>query len=112
LEINPYREPPALAALRFALEPAAWIAIYFAWGFVPLVLAIAAVSVFSVPGDKHMVVIKTPGKVRILIELALAVAGVAAAHQAWRIPPASVLLLAFAVLFAASRRRLRWLWQH
>ena len=107
-----YREPAALVALRFALELIAWIAIYYAWGFIALVFAIAAVAVFSVPGDKHMVVIKVPGKLRILIEAALAITGVAATHRAWGVPTASALLLATAILFAASRQRLRWLLQH
>ncbi len=112
METEPYREPPAVAALRFVLEVIAWIAIYFAWGWVPLALAMAALSLLSVPGDKHMVVIRVSGPVRIVVELVVVIAGTAAARQAWSTGAAAALLLAFVVLFAAARTRLRWLWQH
>ena len=112
METEPYREIPALAALRFILEVIAWVAIYFAWGWIPLAFAILAVSVFSVPGDKHRVIIKVSGPIRIALEVALAIAGVAAAHKVLAIPPASTLLLIYALMFAASRKRLRWLWAH
>jgi hypothetical protein len=112
LETEPYREPPTLAGLRFILELIAWIAIYFAWGWIPLVFAVAALALLSVPGDKHMVVIRVPGPLRILIEAVVAAAGIFAAAQAWSVTAAGTLLIAFAFLFAASRRRLRWLWQH
>jgi hypothetical protein len=112
LETEPYREPATLVALRFALELIAWIAIYFAWGWIPLVFAVAALALLSVPGDKHMVVIKIAGPLRILVEAVVAAAGVIAAGRAWSTTAAGALLFAFAVLFAASRRRMRWLWQH
>lgn len=112
METEPYREIPALAALRFILEVIAWVAIYFAWGWIPLAFAVLAVSVFSVPGDKHMVIIKVSGPIRIVLEVALAIAGVAAAHKVLAIPPAGTLLLIYALMFAASRKRLRWLLAH
>jgi hypothetical protein len=112
LETDPYREIPALAALRFILEVIAWVAIYFAWGWIPLVFAVAALTIFSVPGDKHMVVVKVPGWVRIALEVAVAIAGVAAAHKVLSIPPAGTFLLIYAIMFAASRKRMRWLLHH
>jgi hypothetical protein len=112
LATEPYTEPVALSALRFALEVAAWIAIYFAWGWIPLALAIATLSLCSVPGDKHMVVIRVNGPTRILLEALVAACGIAAARLAWSVPAALVLLTGFIVLFALSRSRLRWLWHH
>jgi hypothetical protein len=112
LATEPYSEPATLAALRFVLEVAAWVAIYFAWGWIPFALALAALSVFSVPGDKHMVLIQVGGRMRILLEVLVALAGLVAAVQAWFLAAAGVLLVANVFLFAASRARLHWLWQH
>ena len=112
METDTYQELPALAALRFILEVVSWVAIYFAWGWIPLALAISALTLFSVPGDKHRVFIRVPGPVRIALEVALAVAGTAAAYQVWLIPSASALLFFNGILFVASRRRLTWLVHH
>ena len=112
MAIEPYGESKAPAALRFVLEVLAWLAIYFAWGWIPLALAMAALSLLSVPGDKHMVVLPVSGPVRIMVEALVAGAGIVAAAQAWSWIVGAVLLGAFAVLFATSRPRLRWLWQH
>jgi hypothetical protein len=110
LETDPYREPAALAALRFALEVFAWIAIYFAWGWPFLILAVAVLSVFSVPGDKHKVVIPISGKARIALEIIVFVAGVAGAYLVWSVPSASVVALIIAVMFVSSHRRMIFLW--
>jgi len=107
-----FREPPALAAMRFILEVIAWLSIYFAWGWLALILAVAILAIPSTPGDKHMIVLPVPGKVRLLVEAVVALAGVAAAHQVWSVPRAGTLLFFYALLFAASRQRVRWLWQH
>ena len=112
METDTFQEQPALAALRFILEFVSWVAIYFAWGGVPLALAVAALTLFSVPGDKHRVFIRVPGPLRIAIEVAVVVAGAAAAYKVWLIPSASVLLFFNAMLFVASRRRLTWLLHH
>ena len=107
-----YREPPALAALRFMLELFAWIAIYFAWGWPLLILAVAALSVFNVRGDKHRVVIAVPGKLRIAIELVVLLAGAFAAYRVWSVPSTSAYSLAVAIMFVSSHRRMVFLWQH
>lgn len=112
LATNPYREPPALAALRFGLEVVAWIAIYFAWGWPLLILAVATLSLLNVPGDKHTVVIAIPGKVRIALELLVFAAGVIGAYLVWQVPPASVLALIVAIMFVSSHRRMVFLWSH
>jgi hypothetical protein len=112
LATEPYREAPALAALRFILEVISWVAIYFAWGWVPLALVVAALSLFCVPGDKHLVAIKVKGPVRLGIEALAALAGVAAAYLSASIWVAGGLLVAFLVVYAASRTRLEWLSRH
>lgn len=112
METDPYREPPALAALRFALEVVAWIAIYFAWGWPFLIVAVALLSLLNVPGDKHVVVIPIPGKVRIAIELFVFIAGIVACYQIRSIPSASALSLAIAIMFVSSHRRMTFLWSH
>lgn len=105
-----YKEPPALAALRFGLEVVAWVAIYFAWGWPFLILTIALLSSLSVPGDKHKVVVSIPGKARIALELAVFVAGAVACYRVWQVPSTSAYCLAVAVMFASSHRRMRFLW--
>ena len=72
----------------------------------------AALSLFSVPGDKHVVVVRVSGRVRIALEAMIAVAGVVAALQAWFLAAAVLLLLGNLILFGLSRQRLSWLWQH
>jgi hypothetical protein len=112
LETDPYREPPALAALRFALEVAAWIAIYFAWGWPFLIVAVALLSLLNVPGDKHVVVIPISGKIRILIELAVFAAGIYACYLIWSVTSVSAFSLAVAIMFVSSHRRMLFLWNH
>ena len=109
---DPYREPPALAALRFGLEVVAWIALYFAFGWPYAVLAIALLSVFSVRGDKHKVIVAIPGKLRILLEAAVFLAGALAVYRVWSVPSVSVYLLIVAIMFASSHRRMNFLWHH
>lgn len=119
METEPYREPPALAALRFALEVTAWVAIYFAWGWPFLILAVALLSLLSVPGDKHRVVIAVPGKLRIALEILVFAAGVVGVYQVirrtsggWSVPATSLLTLVIAVMFVSSHRRMMFLWNH
>jgi hypothetical protein len=112
LETNPYREPPVLAGLRFALELVAWIAIYFAWGWPPVILAMALLMLFNVRGDKHRVVIPIPGKLRILLELIVFVSGAVASYKVWSVPSTSAYSLAVAVMMVSSHRRMMFLWNH
>ena len=112
METDPYREPPALAALRFALEVIAWVAIYFAWGWPFLIVAVALMSLLNVRGDKHVVVVAIPGKARIALELMVFIAGIVACYRIWRIPSASALAFAIAIMFVSSHRRMTFLWSH
>lgn len=101
-----------LAGLRFALEVVAWVAIYFAWGWPFLILAIALLAALSVPGDKHKVIIPIPGKARILLEIAAFVAGGIASYRVWSFPSTSIYALVVAVMFVSSHRRMTFLWNH
>ena len=112
METNPYREPPVLAGLRFALELIAWVAIYFAWGWPFVILAMALLSLFNVRGDKHRVAVAIPGKLRILIELIVFVAGAVACYKVWAVPSTSAYSLAVAVMMMSSHRRMVFLWNH
>ncbi|MBI4410251.1 MAG: hypothetical protein HY561_11115 [Gemmatimonadetes bacterium] len=103
-------ESPLLAGYRFLLELAAWVAIYFAWSWIALVLAVAALSLFSVPGDKHLVLVRIPGPMRILLEAGVGAAGIAAAGRVGGSPAALLLAAAYLALFGLSWRRLAWMW--
>lgn len=112
METEPYHEPAALAALRFALEVVAWVSIYFAWGLPFLILVVALLSTLTVRGDKHPVVIAIPGKLRIALEIAVFAAGAVAMYQVWKIPSVSAFALVVAIMFVSSRRRMHFLWHH
>lgn len=108
---TPFDEEPWIAGLRFALELVAWLAIFFAWGWVPLVLAVAALALFNVRGDKHVVLLQVGGPIRIGLEALVAAVGIVAAFVNWGIAAGLPLLVAFLALFALSHRRVAWLWR-
>ncbi|MGQ0814593.1 MAG: hypothetical protein ACT4O1_09015 [Gemmatimonadota bacterium] len=112
METNPYREPSALAGLRFALEVLAWVTIYFAFGWPFMILALALLALLNVPGDKHRVIVPIPGKLRIVLEIAVFVAGGIAIYRVWSFPSVSIYSLVVAIMFVSSHRRMRFLWQH
>lgn len=112
-ELSPH-DTPLAAGTRFGIEVIAWIA--GPWAVAQLTgSAIAAVvaavvlvgvpAVFSTPGDKNVVVVPTPGRVRIAIELALVLAALAASAIVWpfwaRIP---IAVLALAMLVTNGPR--------
>jgi hypothetical protein len=107
-DLRSFHESTGLAAFRFALELIAWILIYAAWGLFPFVIAIVATSVLGVPGDKHLVIVAVPGRIRLLIEALLALAGVTAAATTLGAGPA--LLFGSACLGLAVLARHRWIW--
>ncbi len=108
---SPY-DRPASAILRFLVEVIAWVAGPWAAAEVHIVLAVpvllvllALPSVFSTPGDKHQVIVATPGAIRLGIE-ALLIAVAAAAPwviwPTWAAGPATV-IVAGAVVFGLPR---------
>ena len=115
--MSPY-DTPASAALRFVTELIAWVAGPWAvasatgiwWLAIPTaVILIGAVSVFSTPGDKHTVVVATPGPVRLALELVLAAVAVVGAWVAWPVWIALIVTVVVAGSVLAGARRARWL---
>jgi asparagine N-glycosylation enzyme membrane subunit Stt3 len=102
-------DTPAAAALRFALEVGAWLAILQAWGWWALVLAVLALALFNARGDKKVQGILVPGPLRVVLEIGVFLLGSLAAAQ-W-IGPLAGLLMAMAVLLliVVGRERYRWL---
>ncbi len=89
--ISPYDTVPS-AALRFAVEVVAWVAGPWAafeltdrWWVAVLVgiVLVTLPAVFSTPGDKHQVVVATPGRARVIIEVALDTAAIVGAWVVW-----------------------------
>jgi hypothetical protein len=111
-------DTPLSSGLRFIMELVAWTAGPWAaadladnaFVAIPaLVVLVAVPGIFSTPGDKHSVVVPTPGPVRVVLELLLfAVAGAGA----WLVWPdwAAILVALIAVgALITGRRRTRWL---
>lgn len=103
--------------LRFLVELIAWVAgpwaagkLFGGWAILPAaVILVALPAVFSTPGDKHQVIVPTPGPVRFMMEIDL---GIVAAVSAWYVwPPAAAMLATAVVVLAqvAGWRRGRWL---
>jgi hypothetical protein len=107
------------AALRFLVELIAWVAAPWAMGqwlgvwaaALTLVVLVALPAVFSVPGDKHQVVVPVPGVVRYSIEWDLALAGVIGAWFAWPTSAAVAATLVAILAQVTGWRRSRWLLQ-
>ncbi len=103
--------------LRFLVELIAWVAgpwAVGAWlgvwaGGVALVVLVGLPAVFSVPGDKHQVIVPVPGLIRFLLELDLGIVAAVAAWFVW--PPVAAVTATVVALLAQSAgwRRSRWL---
>jgi hypothetical protein len=103
--------------LRFLVELIAWVAGPWAmgewlgvWaGAIALVVLVALPAVFSVPGDKHQVIVPVPGALRFSLELDLGIVAAVAAWVAW--PPAAAVTATVVVVLAqlTGWRRSRWL---
>ena len=103
--------------LRFLVELIAWVAGPWAMGQrlgswvagLTLAVLMALPGMFSVPGDKHQVIVAVPGVMRFFIELDLGLVAVVAAWYAW--PPSAAVVATVAVGSAqvAGWRRSRWL---
>ena len=90
-ELSPF-DTPTSAATRFGIEIVAWVAGPWAaadlagsWvAAIPTLLVLVALpAVFNTPGDKQVTGIATPGPIRIVIEMLLAVVAVRAAWVVW-----------------------------
>ncbi len=105
--------------LRFLVELIAWVAGPWAIGEwlgmwaagLALVVLVGLPAVFSVPGDKHQVIVAVPGPVRFMLEIDLGLAGVIAAWYVW--PPSAAIAATIVVVLAQMTgwRRSQWLLQ-
>ena len=109
-------DTPLSAALRFGTELIAWIAGPWAagtvhgWLIIPaLVLLVGLPSIFSTPGDKNVIVVPTPGPVRVLIEFVLYSVALAAPWLVWPQPVAIATSLVVVASVAAGIPRIAWL---
>jgi hypothetical protein len=114
---SPY-DTYASGSLRFLMELVAWIAGPWAaadltgsgWTAIPvLVVLLALPSVFSTPGDKHQVIVATPGPVRLVIELILIAVAVTGAWIAWPAWLAAMTTVAALATLITGLPRTRWL---
>ena len=117
--VSPY-DTPQSASARFLIEIVAWVTgpwaaaeILGSWLVAVPVAAVLLVlpAMLSTPGDKRKIVVATPGRLRVGIELLLVAVAVAA--SAVVLPTWSwyaVLALALAVVIT-NIPRLKWLWE-
>lgn len=106
------------AATRFSIELVAWIAGPWAaaeiagawWMTIPaLAILVAMPGVFSTPGDKRHVVVAVSGRVRLLIEIALAAVAIVAALVVWSYIGAAVVAVVTIAMFVTGAARMKWL---
>jgi hypothetical protein len=109
------------ASSRFLIEIVAWVAGPWAaadlagtWlvTIPTLVVLLALPGVFSTIGDKRHVVVAVPGRVRLLIEIILAVIAVLSALIVWTYIGAVIVAVLVAMTFIAGNRRARWLFSN
>lgn len=102
-------DSPLAAALRFALEVAAWLAIHAVWGWWAVAIAVLALALFNAPGDKRVRGIPIPGAGRALLELAVMLVG-AWAMARWLGPLAGgAMVVALFAMLIVGHARYRWL---
>jgi hypothetical protein len=114
---SPY-DTPLSSGLRFIMELVAWTAGPWAAAeladnalvAIPaLVVLVAIPGIFSTPGDKHSVVVPTPGPVRVVLEILLFAVAVAGAWVVWPEWAASLVTLVAVGALITGHRRTRWL---
>ncbi len=74
-----------------------------------LLVLMALPAVFSVPGDKHQVIVAIPGMMRFLLEVGLGLVGVIASWYAWPISAAGAASLVVVLAQITGWRRSLWL---
>ena len=109
-------DTPLSASLRFGTELIAWIAgpwaagTYSGWLIFPvLALLVGLPAVFSTAGDKNVIVVATPGPVRVLIELVVYATALLAPWLVWPQPIAFATSLVVAASVATGIPRIAWL---
>jgi hypothetical protein len=109
------------ASSRFVIEIAAWVAgpwaaadITGTWFAAIPVLAIlvALPGVFSTTGDKRHVVVAVPGRIRLLIEIVLAVVAIYSALTVWTYIGGIIVVVIALITFVSGATRARWLFSN
>ena len=109
-------DTPVSGGLRFGVEVVAWVAGPWAagqvsaWLILPAaVMLIGLPAVFSTRGDKHQVLVATPGPVRAVIEVLLHVVAVVGAWYSWPTWAAVVATVIVMAALVTGVPRMRWL---
>lgn len=114
---NPF-DTLASAGLRFLVEIIAWSAGPWAvfalngrWWMAALagVVLIALPTLCSTPGDKVHIIVPTPGPIRAVIELALAVVAIAGSWLVWPLWVTGAVVAVVIAERVSGARRFAWL---
>lgn len=104
------------SGLRFLTEVIAWVAgpwaasLYSNWLVVPTIVVLVGLpSVFSTTGDKNMVLVPTPGGIRVAIEFLLYSVAAVAPWFVWPPVPAAVAGIIVIATIITGAARTRWL---
>ncbi|MEE8045283.1 MAG: hypothetical protein V3T49_00430 [Dehalococcoidia bacterium] len=74
-----------------------------------LAILVALPGVFSTTGDKRHVVVAVPGRIRLLIEVILAVVAIYSALLVWTYIGGIIVSVIAIVMFVSGAARARWL---
>ena len=106
-------DTPLSAGLRFATELIAWVSAAVAvpggWAVPALVVLVGVPALCSTPGDKRLVLLPTPGAVRVAIEAVLFAVAWVLPWWVWSQPLAALASVTVAVAACVGLRRWRWL---
>ena len=117
--VSPY-DTHLSSALRFLVELVTWIAGPWAaadatgqwWVAIPVAIVLLALpAVFSTLGDKHQVIVATPGAVRLTLELVLWAVAIAGAWVVWPVWAVVFVTVLVAAASVTGLSRARWLLQ-
>ena len=106
------------ASSRFAIEVVAWVAGPWAaaeltgtwFAVIPtLIVLVALPGVFSTTGDKRHVVVAVPGRIRLMIELVLAVVAVFSAFLVWTSVGGIIVAAVAVLMLVTGLTRAKWL---
>lgn len=111
-------DTPLSAGFRFLTELIAWVAgpwmasLWSSWLIVPaVVLLVGLPAVFSTPRDKNQVIVRTPGPIRVGIELLLYGVAAVAPWFVWSPAWAGVATAIVVIAIVTGVPRMLWLFK-
>lgn len=114
--INHPHDTAVSSGLRFLSELIAWVtgpwavATFSEWLVLPaLIFIVGLPSIFSTTNDKNVVVVPTPGPIRVVIELFLFAVAAVAPWFVWPPMLSAVAVGIVAATIATGAPRIRWL---